>query len=1051
MRVKELQKRDSKKLKAAPPKVLQDPVTGETVWVAPATKAALTLAQRKQRPPWLLSRRYLVTLSSPVHRHAVYDRAARALAELETRVLPHYGNRPWQCIVTLKEPTINHQSSSTATAGTARAGGAANTTKSPYFCWDKRGRLELASFPHLVDKMPRPPHFPGYRIASNNRNSSRGGGTRNRPGRGQSAAVKPSPVEQPDSSKADVLSDDAECKESASGVQEVKDDEEDEEEEDDDNEEEELSEELLDLRELQERQVSGLSKLAWEEKWRVPVPTVHYKWISPLRQSFSTRKSAWDNAVQLCKQEVLLDRVLTGFGAHGKRIKVAPQPRAAVMKAGKLRFERDGLWIVGQEEEWCRDLLGLTAPRDTPNTTSSSQTVPVESASDLGARLAAEAKQQRRLSGLAYFIKCRRKAHHQSRQQEFAKLLADPLSSVDIQPTSAIETEQRPSQATIVSPSCVTTTVHLESLGSSTTSKKVHARAIFSLKDAEKELRCLWKTLPEQERQRWTDEAHNAERRTNTESMATMDSAIDHDIDGVSAMIASTLDADQSPNAVSAAGSPLSNAVEDLEVSKCFPSSPFLRLDIEKVSVVSASPSPPVGLDDSRSAVASPERLPCQEDDKTVVVSPLAPPLAPMAPAEKSSIRVSHAAPSKMTTTTMANEFNRSIKWCLNDEQIRKCYDAGMEHYDQILRTVSARDLTLELQDGFDLLRERGKGRWDMSIPELDSADYWFLNDTKKAPWMPIVKEILGKDVVLIHKGMFLSMPGSSKQAYHQDGPHLTTQYQKPCHAINVFIPLVDLTLDNGPTEFCLGSHILGHEELDDSFLYTPTVVAGKPIIFDYRLGHRGLANTSTTCRPIVYCTYAAAADGKEFRDSVNFSRKRYHRIGDLVEKGLSREERAEKRMRSVEEQQLEEAIAASRASASSSKRRKSSAQDRKQGAGATSNLGSKVDEVVVAPVLAAIIGIAGCSQISCGSIDNLATVETMTQESERSKDDSEVCGNVEVAIAPGLENAGLSRVDGVETEISATIGTENTSALPVGNQLSVDACPGGGDLLSAC
>jgi ectoine hydroxylase-related dioxygenase (phytanoyl-CoA dioxygenase family) len=100
--------------------------------------------------------------------------------------------------------------------------------------------------------------------------------------------------------------------------------------------------------------------------------------------------------------------------------------------------------------------------------------------------------------------------------------------------------------------------------------------------------------------------------------------------------------------------------------------------------------------------------------------------------------------------------------------------------------------------------------------------------------WMPIVREILGKEVVLIHKGMFLSLPGAGAQGYHQDGLHLTTQYQKPCHAINVFIPLVDLIIENGPTEFCLGSHILGQEDYDKQFLEVPQVKAGTPVIFGY-------------------------------------------------------------------------------------------------------------------------------------------------------------------------------------------------------------------------
>lgn len=129
---------------------------------------------------------------------------------------------------------------------------------------------------------------------------------------------------------------------------------------------------------------------------------------------------------------------------------------------------------------------------------------------------------------------------------------------------------------------------------------------------------------------------------------------------------------------------------------------------------------------------------------------------------------------------------------------------------------------------------------------------------------------------------------------------------------MNVFVPLVNLTIENGPTEFCLGSHILGYEEYKEELAQTPTVSAGTPIIFDYRLGHRGMSNESNSCRPILYCTYAAAAGGKEFRDSVNFSRKRYHRIGDLIEKGMSREERARKRVRVKEDSVFEKAIAAS-------------------------------------------------------------------------------------------------------------------------------------------
>lgn len=59
---------------------------------------------------------------------------------------------------------------------------------------------------------------------------------------------------------------------------------------------------------------------------------------------------------------------------------------------------------------------------------------------------------------------------------------------------------------------------------------------------------------------------------------------------------------------------------------------------------------------------------------------------------------------------------------------------------------------------------------------------------------------------------------------------------------------------------------------------------------------HRGLGNFSQNVRPVVYLTYSSVASGKEFRDSVNFSRRRYHKLGEFVEKPMSREERAKKR-----------------------------------------------------------------------------------------------------------------------------------------------------------
>jgi len=237
-----------------------------------------------------------------------------------------------------------------------------------------------------------------------------------------------------------------------------------------------------------------------------------------------------------------------------------------------------------------------------------------------------------------------------------------------------------------------------------------------------------------------------------------------------------------------------------------------------------------------------------------------------------------------------------STHYRLTPAQISKCYYACIDHYETVMRTVKARSLHHDLTDGFDVLRERGRGRYDMELPVFDTAEFSFLTDSKKSAWMPVVNKILGQDAALVHKGCFLSLPGSETQVYHQDGLHLNKKCQKPCHAVNVFIPLIDYDMTNGPTEFCLGTHYLGYENYVKDMVYTPCVIAGTPIIFDYRLGHRGLKNTSQSLRAVVYLTYSSVASGKEFRDSVNFSRKRYRKLGEFVERPLSREERANKR-----------------------------------------------------------------------------------------------------------------------------------------------------------
>ena len=598
------------------------------------------------------------------------------------------------------------------------------TTKTPYFVFTRKGRLELAAWPHVLEKIPDPPRFPGYRQSFGN------GG--------------------------------------------------DDDDDDDGKNNDELTPEQKYIQSLlEERPVTALSELAFQERWRAPLPNITLKWTSPLRQTFKTRKSAWDHAVQLSKHEVLIDKVLRGYGSRGQVLKLKVPTRTATLEAGRLRFERDGLWVVGQEVAWQHERLQQDAEQTFPSTEKKSP--------------------RRQLSGLAYYLQCHRKEHQEKRLAELKKrqslpvddttgsmilglvgLSSPPPVDVDAMDTSDIATtapEMTPQvcqEQIAATPVTLTAGKELEGVqpsGTGCTSRqpKATGKVSFTLRNAEAELRAIWKTLSEEERKLWNERAKGGPS-TEDSNVAT-----DSTARAAAGRVTPPSDAD-GPGEIKLNGVP-NKAGDSVRVLE--------------------SPSP------AHSHCGS-----SQGTDGSLAVSP--------------------------QRETFLLKPGPSSKWCLNQQQVNLCYDESVNHFNQIMKTVKARDLTRELQDGFDLLRERGRGRYDMELPAFDTSAFNFLTDLKKAPWMPVVKEILGSDVVLIHKGVFLSLQDAEPQVYHQDGPHLTTQYQKPCHAINVFVPLVDLTTQG--TEFCLSSHILGHEDYDRDFIETPCVSAGTPVIFDYRL-----------------------------------------------------------------------------------------------------------------------------------------------------------------------------------------------------------------------
>jgi len=191
----------------------------------------------------------------------------------------------------------------------------------------------------------------------------------------------------------------------------------------------------------------------------------------------------------------------------------------------------------------------------------------------------------------------------------------------------------------------------------------------------------------------------------------------------------------------------------------------------------------------------------------------------------------------------------------------------------------------------------------------------------------PIVQSLLGGQdggAQLVYAGLIFSFPGSSDQPWHMDGaalfPELRAWLDLPPYALNVFLPIDDVTDEVGPTEFLPASHLAGRAgSIDDDLLqwavaesrrqalasaaavginpphhllggpsnkafseeewmsrhsvFAPLMKRGDALIYDYRTCHRGTRNLSTSgrTRTMLYLMYARPW----FREHLNFGTER--------------------------------------------------------------------------------------------------------------------------------------------------------------------------------
>eukprot|EP00462_Mataza_sp_D1_P007290 CAMPEP_0175122598 /NCGR_PEP_ID=MMETSP0087-20121206/1802_1 /TAXON_ID=136419 /ORGANISM="Unknown Unknown, Strain D1" /LENGTH=338 /DNA_ID=CAMNT_0016404247 /DNA_START=89 /DNA_END=1105 /DNA_ORIENTATION=+ len=233
----------------------------------------------------------------------------------------------------------------------------------------------------------------------------------------------------------------------------------------------------------------------------------------------------------------------------------------------------------------------------------------------------------------------------------------------------------------------------------------------------------------------------------------------------------------------------------------------------------------------------------------------------------------------------------------LTAAQVEQTHDTLTAFFQHLMYTVRTLGLEDELRDrGFHEIKTRHEGRYDFPISSFAADMPWL---TTQAPWLPAVRSILGADCRLMASGCMLSLPGSKHQPEHSDGDHLSMKKHLPCYALNVFVPLCDVNVRNGCTEFAPATHVL-HNWATPMERVNVSISAGHYLLFDYRLRHRGLGNMSDEARPLLYITYSIPS----FADNWNFSSKRYKKLPS-VPKPLSREERVAAKKKREQETRL--------------------------------------------------------------------------------------------------------------------------------------------------
>lgn len=161
----------------------------------------------------------------------------------------------------------------------------------------------------------------------------------------------------------------------------------------------------------------------------------------------------------------------------------------------------------------------------------------------------------------------------------------------------------------------------------------------------------------------------------------------------------------------------------------------------------------------------------------------------------------------------------------------------------------------------------------DIAERQLGRLDYrcGFINDifvSAEKPVNQIIRALSPYINFRYYWGAIPAASGAGPTNMHRDVyPILNTSEKNdlshydvnlPPYYFTVLIPLVEITHENGPTQFIKESHAKTNVDEITANLFAPLLSPGDIVIFDGRTLHQGLPNNSKEERLIAYITYIA-------------------------------------------------------------------------------------------------------------------------------------------------------------------------------------------------